>query len=151
MISSISSTTTQTQAVDQLFKKADANSDGKLTKAELTSALESAGDSEQDSTTKVDEFFKMLDTSDKGYVTKQDVATGLEAQQAQGARPAGGPPGGGGGAGKAEESSSTDSTDPADTNGDGKVSMDEEMAYLLKQYTEGSTTTQSTSKVSAYA
>jgi len=149
MVSSISSAA-QTQAVDQLFKKADSNSDGKLTKAELTTALEAAGDSAQVSKAKADDFFKMLDTANQGYVTKQDVTTGLQSQQAPGARPAGPPPGGGG-AGKTEDSSSTDSTDPADTNGDGKVSMDEEMAYLLKQYLEGSATTQSTSTVSTYA
>ena len=151
MVSSIGSTGAQTHAVDQLFKKADANSDGKLTKDELTVALESAGDTEADSKTKADAFFKMLDTSSKGYVTKNDVTQGSQKAQGAppgtGARPAGGGGGGGGGGGSTSATSAT--TDPADTNGDGVVSAEEQLAYQLKQYQTSNTSEESTTE--AYA
>ncbi len=96
--------------------------------------------------------FQQLDSNNKGYLTKQDVAAGLDLIQPQGSaaaaapgqqnkpsRTGSGPPGGGGG------SATTVSTDPADTNQDGKVSLQEEIAYIIKQYTMGDSTGQSSS------
>jgi len=143
------------QVVDQLFKKVDSNSDGKITKSELTQAVES--DTVEISSSgremSVDEVFNLLDTGNKGYVTKQDAANALsqtqsnsgDASAAGGAsRPAGGGGGGGGGG-----SSVSATTDPADTNGDGTVSLSEEIAYLLKQYTQGEPATESQSEIYA--
>jgi EF-hand domain pair/EF hand len=129
--------------VDQLFKKVDANHDGKITKDELTRALESdsvnlgSGDPQS----KVDAIFNLLDPGGKGYITKQDATEGLEklAQRAPGGsespegahRPAHHHGGGGGGGGTTVTGLDVD---PADTNQDGEVSMQEELAYALKQY-----------------
>jgi hypothetical protein len=133
---SASSVQSRSQAVDQLFKKADSNSDGKITKQELTQALE------PDQKSNADEILKMLGSGNKGYITKQDATDALAKLDAAGTDSktggSAGPPGGGGGAAPA----ATD-TDPADTNQDGKVSMAEEAAYALKQYAADSSTQQS--------
>jgi Ca2+-binding EF-hand superfamily protein len=144
-----------TQAVDQLFKKADSDSDGKITKSELTQAGES--DSVEISSSgremSVEEVFNLLDTGDKGYITKQDAASGLEKLQSTsgGAAATGGagkPAGGGGGGGGGSASATTD---PADTNEDGTVSLQEELAYMLKQYAASSSDQQVQTQSAIYA
>ncbi len=141
-----SSAAARSQAVDRLFQKVDSNRDGQITKNELTQALESdsvkLGSSDQKSN--VDEIFKLLDAGNKGYITKQDAADGLNQIQppppggatapANGGGPSKGAsrPSGGEGGGPATTSAVSD---PADTNQDGKVSMQEELAYIQKQYT----------------
>jgi Ca2+-binding EF-hand superfamily protein len=134
MLSSSVQAQARPQAVDQLFQKADFNHDGKITKNELTQALQSdsvkLGSSDQQAN--VDEFFKRVDTGNKGYITKEDAGTALNQAQTANKTPeaaAGGRDGGGGGAAIAVLDS-----DPADTNQDGKVSMQEELAYVLKRY-----------------
>ncbi len=149
---STSAVQARSQAVDQLFKKTDANRDGKITKTELTQALEAdsvdIGSSNRE--TNVDEIFKLLDTGNKGYITRQDAADALEKMESTAAgdaaatggasdgasRPARRGGGGGGGGGGAAPAASA-STDPADTNGDGTVSLQERIAYTLKQYAQG--------------
>ncbi len=141
------------QAVEQLFKAADTNSDGKITKSELTQAVESdtVEISSDGRDASVDEVFNLLDSSGEGYVTKQDVTSALEQSQSTSSNaPAGGaarPAGGGGGGGGGGSVSAT--TDPADTNGDGEVSLQEEIEYLLKQYTQGTSTTEPQTEVYA--
>lgn len=141
MLSSIGSigVQAQSQAVDQLFKNVDSNRDGKITKGELTQALESdsveIGSSNQESD--VDQIFRLLDVGNKGYITKQDATDALAERQPTSAadataKSASGP--GGGGGGGASTSVSAD-IDPADTNEDGTVSIQEELAYIMKQYT----------------
>lgn len=154
---SSSITQPRSQAVDQIFKKVDSNRDDKITKSELTQALESdsveIGSSDQEPN--VGEIFKLLDAGNKGYITKQDAADGLDklsqtpsggatseagGSSRGGSRPAGG--GGGGGGAIASED-----YDPADTNQDGTVSMQEEIAYILEQYTKTDSTQQSESVI----
>lgn len=128
------------RAVDQIFEKVDGNRDGKITKNELTDALETAGNetAASEQSTNVEQIFKLLDSAGKGYLTKQDVASAVESSPEpppQKARPGGaGPPPGGGDDGGSTQSSSA--TDPADTNGDGTVSVQEEVAYALQQYSK---------------
>ena len=135
----------RSQAVDRFFKKADANRDGKITKDELTQVLESdtveTGSGDQGPS--VDQIFKSLDSGNKGYITRQDVADGLDQLAPQtppgdaaaaaggGGSGRGGARGAGGGGGGAV----TVAYDPRDTNQDGKVSMQEDLDYALKQYT----------------
>jgi hypothetical protein len=153
MISSV--TAAPSQAVDQFFKKVDANRNGKLTKEELTTALESAtGQSESAVQTNVDEFFKLLDTANRGYVTEQDVASGLQeaadsGAKAEGAGGPGGPPPAGGGGGGASEAATV--TAPADSNAEGNVSMEEQTAYLLKQYSDSGSDSAQPSRTEVFA
>lgn len=141
------------QAVEQLFKAADTNSDGKITKNELTQAVESdtVEISSNGRDASVDEVFNLLDSSGQGYITKQDVTSALaQSQSASGnAPPAGGAARAGGGGGGGGGGSVSATTDPADTNGDGKVSLQEEIEYLLKQYTQGTSTTEPQTEVYA--
>ena len=121
------------RAVDQIFQKIDADRDGKITKTELTQYFESdsveTGSSGQ--TPSVEAVFNALDTGDKGYITKQDVANGMA--QAPPKPPGGeGPEAGGAGGGAGGTTSLED--DPRDTNQDGTVSMQEEIAYAIQHY-----------------
>jgi Ca2+-binding EF-hand superfamily protein len=129
--------------VDRLFKRADTNRDGKITKSELTQALESDSvnlGTGEDQKAKVDAIFNLLDPGGKGYITKQDATDGLEklAQMQADRSAAATPParhgGGGGDGGGGGTTVTAVDMDPADTNQDGKVSMQEEMTYALKQY-----------------
>jgi Ca2+-binding EF-hand superfamily protein len=94
----------------------------------------------------LDKLFKKLDANGDGKVSKDELAAQVAAGPAQGgpqrggppagAPPAGGPPGAGasgGGAGTSQSSSTaTKILDPADANGDGKVSAAERRAYDYK-------------------
>lgn len=131
-----------TREVDQLFKKADGNRDGKITKEELSQAFQSDNVKEgsADQTAKVNAIFDLLDQGGKGYITKEDATAGLEKlAQAQpgGAEPPAHKAHGGGGGGGGDGDTATAAVvnpDPADTNQDGKVSMQEELTYVLAQY-----------------
>ncbi|MGJ5819235.1 hypothetical protein [Paludibaculum fermentans] len=142
---SLSSEQTRSKMVDQMFEKVDANRDGKITKNELASSIESDSSTTASSNRKisVDEVFQILDSGGKGYITKQDAADGLEqmakkvAEVSDQKAEAGAPSGGGGragGAGGTESTSSGTVYDPRDTNKDGKVSAQEEISYVVKQY-----------------
>lgn len=139
----------RSKAVDELFKKVDTNVDGKITKDELTQALQSdsveLGSSENRPS--VDQIFERLGAGSKGYITKDDAAAALEnaPPPSEGAKPAargGGRPvgGGGGGGGSTEEASTSTNYDPMDTNQDGTVTMQEKLAYISKAYTETEST-----------
>ncbi|WP_321477666.1 EF-hand domain-containing protein [uncultured Paludibaculum sp.] len=136
---------TQSKVVDKMFEKVDTNKDGQITKDELAQSLES-GKSQADSSGKklsVDELFQMLDSGGKGYITKEDAAAGLDAMaqklaEAKSKTSGGGESTGGGGGAKGAGASGASSTstdyDPKDTNQDGTVSLQEELAYVMKHY-----------------
>lgn len=100
--------------------------------------------------------FDEVDSDANGKVTRDEAmayaeATGQEMAKPSaptGGMPAGGAPVGGpppGGASAETETASSDSTDPADTNGDGTVSAKEALTYLLAQLsTEESSSTVAT-------
>lgn len=134
----------------ELFKKADTNSDGGIDKSELKAMMSSKGPADN-----VDKVFASADTNGDGKIDStenasflQKVGTEMQARsEKSGSRPpqggAGGmpppPSGGGQGGGGAQDnatvSNSSDSTktyDPRDTNKDGKVSYQEEVAYAQK-------------------
>lgn len=146
----------QSKVVDKMFEKADTDQDGRITKDELSKSLESSGSQVggTDRKIRVDEVFQMLDTGGKGYITKQDVAEGLDklAQAAAEStdKATGGGGGGKGGGAAAASGSTTTEYDPRDTNQDGTVSLQEQMAYDLKQYTQPDMLDTSTNKTSTY-
>ena len=91
----------------------------------------------------VDELFQMLDSGGKGYITKEDAAAGLDAlaqklAEAKSKTSGGGESTGGGGGAKGAGASGASSTstdyDPKDTNQDGTVSLQEELAYVMTHY-----------------
>ena len=149
----------RSQVVDRIFKKVDSNRDGKITKDELTQALkpDTVEIGADGTSANVDKIFNQLDTGNKGYITRQDTADGLDklpptltagaAASASGGTPKGGGGGGGGGGGAA----ASITADPADTNQDGKVSAQELLAYIQKQYAKTNSTTSTTAQSITYS
>lgn len=133
----------RSQMADRMMKAVDTDQNGKITEGELTTAIEASG-RRQGLTSS--ELFQQLDQGGKGYITREDIQSGLERtapNQSSAVPPPpvqGGGPRGGGGAPPARESESTTSSstyfyDPEDLNQDGTVSSQEQMQYLLDQYT----------------
>jgi EF-hand domain pair len=152
MVSAVSSSGGMSAAAlkkmqDEMFKKADANNDGKISKDELSQVAQAKDTKNGPS---VDDVMTSMDTNKDGSISRLESDAGLakiaqdmkgqQAQQGKGAPPAGGPPpaggappaGGGGAAGGTSGSSSTKSYDKKDTNKDGTVSDMEELLYSLK-------------------
>jgi Ca2+-binding EF-hand superfamily protein len=160
---SSSANATNAASINDLFKKLDGDGDGKVTKSEFSDGLKKLSD-------QLDSQFNASRTID---------ATGTQANQgAQGAKGAPPPPPGGGGRGDgdgdgggisqdqmtemASDVSKTNSAagaslakvaenfEAADTNEDGKVSMQETLAYIEKTAAaSNSTGTTATSSASA--
>ena len=126
---------TRSKVADRILKEIDGNQDGKVTRDELSAALDARGVKQSSSAS---QFFKQLDQGDKGYLTKQDIENGLESvarsapARAQAASRPGG--GGGGGTGDSSSASTTSSYDPRDLNQDGVVTMQEQLQYVLNLY-----------------
>lgn len=152
-----------TEMVDNLFSQLDSTGKGYLEKSDLVSAYESVGAAT--SSVSVDDVFSTLDADTDGKVTKEEMATGIQklaeqldnafnAMRMRGMPP---PPSSGQDSGLTQdEVSSIASTtedsklaelmnnlaanfDEADTDGDGKVSVQEAMAFQAKQATASST------------
>ncbi|AGW12485.1 EF-hand domain-containing protein [Megalodesulfovibrio gigas] len=66
-------------SAEELFAATDADGDGSITKAELTSALESRAKTGGANGPDADELFSQLDTDGDGLVTEQEHADALEA------------------------------------------------------------------------
>jgi hypothetical protein len=129
----------------ELFKKADTNNDGGVDKTELKSMMANKGPTDD-----VDSVFAKADQNSDGKIDATENESFLEnvgkEMQARAEKsgdtggtpsppPAGGQGGGGGGsqaAGATSESSDNKTYDPKDTNKDGTVSYQEEMAYAQK-------------------
>jgi len=127
------------QFAAQFFKKADANGDGGIDKAEFKKMLSQVPDVKKGAVD-LDKVFSEIDTDGSGKISQAENQSAVKKMVARGGPPGGMPPGGGakqaGGGG--ESSASTLSIDPRDTNGDGKVSLQEALAYAAKQYSAGS-------------
>lgn len=145
--------------VDKLFSKLDPTGKGYITKSDLQTAMvqmsvpgSSSGANSSGSSTSVDEIFKKIDTNGDGKITKDEMTSGMKnlASSLQGqinktgrdAPPPSGPPPSGGSPSSSSSSGSTSSTqsssttktyEKADTNQDGKVSEQEQLAYDLLQ------------------
>ena len=137
--SNSTATSTDTSAADKLFATLDSDSDGKISKSELSAAINKVA-------------------SDLNAQYDQSRVDKAGGKGHQGPPPGGGghPPGGGGGppagggTGGASGSSSNTYIAAADTNGDGKVSAEEEAAYE-KLIASGSVATSKSSSSSATA
>ena len=127
----------QEKIVDQIFQAADKDSDGKITRDEMSQAADTVGFPQGLS---ADETFQQLDTGNKEFITRQDaeaalnkLAQEMETQKQQGTsggRPSGGPPMAAG-SGSASDSSTDKIFDKKDTNKDGIVSYQEELEYAM--------------------
>ncbi len=139
-----SSSSDNTSSVDEIFKQLDGNSDGKITKDEMSSGMQKLAD-------QLDSQFNSMRTSGKG-------GQGMGGMQGMGSMPPPPPPSGGksdSGDGLtkdqltsiSKETGSTDSKlanlvknfEKADTNQDGKVSIQEAIAYDQTNQTSAST------------
>lgn len=139
-----SSSSDNTSSVDEIFKQLDGNSDGKITKDEMSSGMQKLAD-------QLDSQFNSMRTSGKG-------GQGMGGMQGMDSMPPPPPPSGGksdSGDGLtkdqltsiSKETGSTDSKltnlinnfEKADTNQDGKVSIQEAIAYDQTNQTSAST------------
>jgi len=155
----LSSINQASQMASQLFSRLDTKSQGYIEKSDLASAFSQISTKAEESTTSVDDVFSALDGNSDGKVTKDEFASVLAQLQEQmdsqrmqgGAHGAGGmpppPPGDDAGFTKDELTSQIESADSSDTqrtellnkivenfeaadsDGDGKVSFTEAMAY----------------------
>ena len=155
----LSSINQASQMASQLFSRLDTKSQGYIEKSDLASAFSQISSKAEESTSSVDDLFSALDGNSDGKVTKDEFASVLAQLQEQmdsqrmqgGAHGAGGmpppPPGDDAGFTKDELTSQIESADSSDTqrtellnkivenfeaadsDGDGKVSFTEAMAY----------------------
>ncbi len=157
-ISSISNSSTQAATFDpakgaarfaaKVFGDLDTDKDGKVTKSEFVTGLESKGVSADDASKQ----FNAIDKNKSGSITQSDVETAIKSGTFGPPRPAGGAggPGGAGGHGghggaqTAGTGSTTKTYEAADTNQDGKVSAQEQLIYDLSH---SSQTTSDSSKL----
>lgn len=143
---------------DSVFSKLDTKNQGYIEKTDLQSALSATDDGGGMRPGDIDDAFSALDGDGDGKVTKSELTDAMtklsdqlnaqfDASRVNGGGmrpdgpPPGPPPGGAGGAGGAADSTSSTSstsstTEPADTNGDGTVSAQEQAAYETKQASE---------------
>ena len=158
MVASISSGLSKW--ADSVFSKLDTKNQGYIEKSDLQSAL-SGTDGNATPSSDIDDAFSALDGDGDGKVTKSELTEAMTKLSDQlnaqfdagrvnggGMRPdgppPGPPPGGAGGPGGAGPTDSTtdstagtsNTTEPADTNGDGTVSAQEQAAYETKQANE---------------
>jgi hypothetical protein len=135
---------------EDLFSKLDTKGQGYIEKSDLESALNKASQSDSSSSSSssnvADALFSRLDNNGDGKVTKEEMSATIQKIAAeldgpsprmrmQGGTPPPPPPQGGDQkAGSTDSSStSTQTSDPADTNGDGMVSASESLAYEISQ------------------
>jgi hypothetical protein len=121
----------------RFMKTYDANEDGSVSKDEFVTGLTAKGISEADAT----KTYAALDKAGSGSITKADVESALKsgdvkAQDLGGARPP--PPNGRGTDGMPPSAAGSSSGalsqyDPADTNEDGAVSVQESANYAATQ------------------
>ena len=180
----LSSINQASQMASQLFSRLDTKSQGFIEKSDLASAFSQISAKAEESTSSVDDVFSALDSNSDGKVTKDEFASVLAQLQEQmdsqrmqgGAHGAGGmpppPPGDDAGFTKDELTSQIESADSSDTqrtellnkivenfeaadsDGDGKVSFTEAMAYdesTKTATTDSSSTSGSTSSTTTAA
>ncbi len=131
-----------TRFAAKVFGDLDSDKDGKVSKTEFVSGLQSKGVSADDAAKQ----FDAIDTQKSGSITQSDLETAVKsgkfgppagARQADGGAPSGRPQGGAaGGAGGASAAGSTSSGttktyEAADTNKDGTVSAEEQLVYSI--------------------
>jgi len=145
----------QAQMAAQFFKKADVNGDGGIDKAEFKTML-SQGPDGKTGTMDTDKIFNEIDADGNGKISQAENENAMKKMGGQGGEPPSGPPPGGMGGSGAQKSdaaggssSSSKTYDVKDTNKDGTVSLQEEMAYAIKHPNDGSDSDNKTSTISA--
>lgn len=141
---------------EDLFSKLDTKGQGYIEKSDLETALGSVSQSGGSSSSSVaDEMFAKLDGDGDGKVTKEEMSATIQKIAAeldgpaprarmQGGMPPPPPSGGAHGAGSTDSTaSSSESSDPADANGDGTVTIEESLAYEASQASSGADTASS--------
>jgi hypothetical protein len=155
MVASISgSTGGVSKWADSVFSKLDTKNQGYIEKSDLQSALSATGDANAAQSDDIDDAFSALDGDGDGKVTKSELTDAMTKLSDQlnaqfdasrthggGMRPDGPPPGPPPGsaastAGTGGTSGTSTTTEPADTDGDGTVSAQEQAAYETKQANE---------------
>ena len=146
--------------MESMFKSADTDGDGAVSKDEFLSAaqkMQSEKPAPADAPS-AEDVFKKIDADGNGFMSKGEFSAMLNSRPGSG-RPAGAPVGGrpaGGGhsgsgpnapaqaasASNSTSASASPSADPADTNGDGVVSLTELIAALNKEVGQSSGTQQ---------
>lgn len=156
---------------NDLFSKLDATGKGYIEKNDLENALSNLSQSGNSSGTatsskaEADALFAKMDSNGNGKVTKEEMSAAVQkiAAELDGQSPrmrlqSGSPPppppqGGDQNASSTGSSKSSQTSDPADTNGDGTVSASEALAYAESQASSStnsiSTTSSSTSSADA--
>jgi len=123
-----------------MFKKFDTDSDGGISKEEfLVNIKKQDGDTDE----KLTKMFEETDTDGDGKITQAENEAAMKKMQ-QGGKPKGPPPTGSASA-SSSNSSSSSNYDVRDTDKDGEVTIQEKLAYILKQLEENANaeTTQS--------
>jgi Ca2+-binding EF-hand superfamily protein len=119
------------QMQEQMFKKGDKNSDGSITKDEL-SQMQSSQKSQNGPS--VDEIFAQMDSDSDGAISRLESDAGIaklaQQMQAQGPPP---PPPADSSSSSSESTSATQIFDAMDTNKDGTVSASELFAALANK------------------
>ena len=151
-MSAISSVGGASSRFDRLFSKVDADGSGNVDKSELQTMLDKISERSGQSLGDSDELMTKLDSDGDGSLSKSELEAGMKdlmpppSSTMEFAQRAGGPPPGPppDGAGPNDSSDSSDSsttasstassTDPLDTNGDGKVSTEERVAAVVKDF-----------------
>jgi Ca2+-binding EF-hand superfamily protein len=124
------------QMAAQLFKNADANSDGGIDKSEFKAML-ARGPAAKNGGQNVDKIFAESDTNGDGKIDQTENLNAIKKMGGKGGSP---PPGGANGstASAASSASSAGKTyDKMDLNKDGTVSMQEKLLYALQHLDEG--------------
>ncbi|WP_293775977.1 EF-hand domain-containing protein [uncultured Oxalicibacterium sp.] len=128
----------QRTAAQNAFSSIDTENKGYIDRASLKAALDEMSKDKEANAQAVEQIFKQIDTDGNDQISESEFTTAVEqtAQQdaadpaaasAGTAPPLGGVPPAGGG------STASKDTEPADTNKDGSVSLQELMAYQRKQ------------------
>ena len=119
-----SSTDGADASADQLVQSADTDGDGKLSLDEVKTALSKASDTTDASS--IQSAVAALDTDGDGDLSTAEISAGLKSAHGS-HHPHGPPPSGGADGGQAPSASDLASSiiSSADTDGDGKLSLDE--------------------------
>ena len=135
-VSSINNTSFDPAA---MFKKLDVNADGSIDKEEFLANIKKQ---DVDTEEKLLKIFEETDTDGDGKISQAENEAVMKKMQ-RGGKPKGPPLSqGAGAASKSSSSSSTSTTtyDVRDTDEDGEVSIQEKLAYILKQLEENAKT-----------
>ena len=106
---------------EKMFAKADADKDGKISKAEMQAVAPKDGDGNGPS---FEEIFSEIDSDGDGYITETEDAAAAEKMQKMGPPP-GPPPGGGMGGPPDASQMASDLFSDADEDEDGTISLDD--------------------------